>query len=306
MNKFKQFLPICILVVIIFSITGISLFGVSSIKKNDTKEKYSIMSSALYEAVLKEITNPINISCVIANDEFLVGFLEQEKELSEPEAIEKASKYLAGIKKATDAQTAFLVSDNTKRYYSVDGLNKIIDVDKDEHDIWYSIFANTRKPYDLDVDVDQVNGDTWTVFVNARIEDKNGKFLGVCGIGISMEYLQEFMKNYESKYNIKVNFIDSDGLVQVDTDTINIENSYLYDAQYGKEKDGYSYVNSQGKYVVMRYVDDLNWYMVIHGDSGSITIKDVIPKVTGAVVISIMSVIVYLWGIKCRKNDGSE
>ncbi len=298
----KKIVPIIVLTATLFLSTAISIMGMKVRKEDNAQMHYSVISSSVYEAVSNEITRPIYTSLTLANDVLLIDVLRNEEAYDEEEAIGKISQYLAAVKESIHANTAFLVSEKTKRYYYAEGLNKVIDIENDEHDVWYSIFTNTRKPYDLDVDADQTNGNSWTVFVNARVEDENGNLLGVCGIGLSMERLQELLKDYENKYHIKINFIDSDGLVQVDTDTINIENSYLYDVQYGKEKDGYSYKNNRGEYVVMRYVEQLNWYLVLHGEDASIKGKEIFPVVLGSVIVILINAGVYLICTKNKEN----
>ncbi len=109
-----------------------------------------------------------------------------------------------------------------------------------------------------------------------------------------MENLQNLLKEYEDKYDIKVDFINSEGLVQLDTDTVNIENAYLHDVQYGKEKDGYAYVNPDGEYLVMKYVDNLNWYLVIHGKLDTIGIREVLPVIFGALAIILSNILAFL------------
>lgn len=282
--------------------TVLCVVGMRAGKEKEGWEQYGIISSIVYEAVENELSKPIITSLAMSNDILLQDLLNKESSSSEQSMTNQMARYLSAVKESVGARTAFLISEGTKRYYTYEGLNKVIDPAKDEHDIWYSIFANKRKPYDLDVDVDQVNGDRWTVFVNARIEDGNGKFLGVCGIGLSMERLQEILLQYEKDYNIKVNFIDSDGLVQVDTDAVNIESAYLHDVQYGKEKDGYAYKNKDGEYVVMRFVDNLNWYLVIHGECGTISTGDVIPILAGAACVIMINLLAF-WVLGRTKKE---
>ncbi len=257
-------------------------------KLGSGQSEYALITSSVYESVQSELQKPIFISMSMANDTFLTEMMENEESYSETEMVDKMAAYLTKQKEVFDAQTAFVISENTQRYYSYDGINKVIDTKNDAHDVWYSIFKNSRKAYDLDVDKDEVNGNCWTVFVNARIEDENQHFLGVCGIGVSMEKLQEIIKDYEEKNDVKINFINSEGVVQIDTNSVNIENAYLYDVQYGKDKDGYAYVNKDGDYVVMRYVDSLNWYLVIHGEKITVTWKDIAPAfITGLFLIAV-------------------
>ena len=297
----KIFLAVFFICTILIS-SFASIYGVSQRKQQCNEKEYSIISTSVYEVVNNEISKPIFTSVTMSNDLFLIDFLQNEDGYTEEQAIDLMSEYLTRLKDATHAQTAFVVSDNTRRYYSYDGLNKVIDTKNDEHDSWYSIFVNTRKDYDLDVDIDQMNSDSWTVFVNARIKDNNGNLLGVCGLGLSMEELQNLLKEYEEKYDVKVDFINSEGLVQLDTDMVNIENAYLHDVQYGKEKDGYSYVNSDGEYLVMRYVDNLNWYLVIHGKLDKISIQEVLPVIVGALIIILANILAF-WITGRKKNN---
>jgi len=88
---------------------------------------------------------------------------------------------------------------------------------------------------------------------------------------MKMTELQKLLKEYEATYSIKINLVNQDGLVQVDTNTINIETSYLYDIQYGKEHDGYTYMSDDGSCITMRYVENLNWYLIVRQSSENIT-----------------------------------
>lgn len=281
----------------------ISVMGINNRMKNNSKKQYSIISEGVYEAVQSAISKPVYTGLTMASDVFVSDLLQNEEEYTDQEFEQIVSRYLIVLKDATNAQTTFMISDNTKKYYTYEGLNKIVDPQNDDHDVWYSIFINTRKKYDLDVDVDQVNENAWTVFVNTRIEDENGKLLGVCGLGLAMDDLQNILKEYEDNYNIKINFIDSEGRVQIDTDDVNIESAVLHDVQYGKEKDGYAYFNNEGEYVVMRFVDSLNWYLVIHGNPEKMTVENMLPIILGGMFVVVVNTVVLL--IVSRKKKQS-
>ncbi|MCR5626909.1 MAG: response regulator, partial [Lachnospiraceae bacterium] len=169
--------------------------------------------------------------------------------------------------------SAFLVSEKSHRYYTYEGLNKIIDPIHDGHDVWYTLFVNQNVPYDLDVDSDEVNQNNWTVFVNARVEDKSGNLLGVCGVGVQMTNIQKMFKEAEEEYNVKINLVDKNGLVQVDTDDINIENAWL-DATVleNSNKDEYVYQTiDSDEFAVTKYVEYLDWYLVVRSEPTAIS-----------------------------------
>lgn len=260
----KRSLWIAILIISLFADAFLSITLINRETERNHETLNEVLADSVYNAIDNAISKPIRTAQTMSSDSFLVRLLEHETEYSEEEMLTTMTDYLAQLKNGIHADTSFVISDKSCRYYTNDGLNKIIDIDNDDHDVWYAIFVNGHKAYDLDVDVDQANDDRWTVFVNSRIEDAKGKLLGVCGVGVAMTDTQDLLKHYEDKYQIKINLVNSDGLIQVDTDSINIENAHLYDVQYGKDQDGYHYVAEDGSYVSMRYIESLNWYLVIH------------------------------------------
>lgn len=245
--------------------TSYALRQVQKKEQQMTSRYYNTMASGIYEAVHSAISTPLAIAQTMANDTFLIRELEQESTYTEQEMISQMSQYLSALKETFHTQSAFVVSDASKRYYSYDGLNKVLDLENDPHDIWYSIFINNRKKLDFDIDVDELNNNAWTLFVNCRIESQDGTYLGVCGIGISMEDLQQVLAQYETTYDLQIQFVNADGTPQLDTTSVNIEDAHLHDVLYNKDKDGYAYQQEDGSYVVMRYVEELNWYLVIQG-----------------------------------------
>ena len=64
-----------------------------------------------------------------------------------------------------------------------------------------------------------------TVSGTFSIIDSNGNTLGLCGICIPMENWQKTLLSVEKQYKVKINLIDTDGLVQIDTDFNNINNA---------------------------------------------------------------------------------
>lgn len=283
---------ICIFLLTMVVSSLLSIFRLAMQKTSDKERECTIIAQNVYEAVLNELSLPIYTSQTIANDVFLKELLENEDAFPQDEVEAKLTRYLSAQKEALDAQTTFVVSERSKRYYSYEGFNKVIDPDSDEHDVWYPIFVNKRKPYDLDVDIDQLNSNSWTVFCNARIEGEDGFLLGVCGIGLTMNNLQEVLKKVEDTYGVTVNLVNSNGDIQLDTDNILIESSHLFNPQYGSEKDGYSYRTSDGEFVVMRYVESLNWYLAIHKNTNGITPQDVLPvwlSSAGVVLVNLVS-----------------
>ena len=173
--------------------------------------------------------------------------------------------YLTGIKNHFGYITAFVVSEKSRRYYTPNGIDKIVNPEKDPYDCWYQFFIDSKQPYKLDTDRNEMYDYQWNVFVNARITDDDGTLLGVCGIGVVMEDLQNIIAFSEKKYGVKINMIDPNGLVQVDTNPQNIESAYISDAIKDNASDKeFTYIKkSSGGFRMTRYMKALDWYLVI-------------------------------------------
>ena len=243
----------------------ISILSLTMLARENTKEVDTMLTYRIYDYISSSINEPIIVAQTMSCDDFLAGFLLNEDSMDEEEAINVMQDYLSGVRSSLEYDSAFLVSENSRRYYTYEGLNKVIDPENDDHDIWYSLFVDQDVPYDLDVDSDEVNRGVWTIFVNARIEDEDGNLLGVCGVGVQMTNIQDLFRECEQLYGVKINLVDPDGLVQVDTDDINIENAWL-DADVLSHSNDEDYVyqtTGNNEFAVTKYVQYLGWYLVV-------------------------------------------
>ena len=84
-----------------------------------------------------------------------------------------------------------------------------------EDDSWYSNFKKSGKDMELNIDNDQANGNRITIYVNIRMTDKGGNFIGVCGVGHTLEKLNLSIDSIESKYGLTVMLADKEGTIQV-------------------------------------------------------------------------------------------
>ena len=77
--------------------------------------------------------------------------------------------------------------------------------------MWYYNFKSTGHEYDLEVDTNQANHDSITVFVNFRVEGPNGKYLGVIGVGLKVDSIEDTIRTYERNYGMSVYIVNVDG-----------------------------------------------------------------------------------------------
>ncbi|MEE1340562.1 MAG: cache domain-containing protein [Succinivibrionaceae bacterium] len=246
--------------------TTVSIYSQNLMAQNNEQEVDTLLAARIHDSINNELTKPIMVAQSMANDEFVIDFIKnKEQSLPKEEAVAILQKYLSRLKNRLSYEAAFVVSDKTKLYYTYKGFNKIVNTKNDHHDIWYQIFVDKNKDYDLDVDTDEMNANNWTVFLNARVLDDNREFLGVCGVGVQMLNLQQMLAQYEKQYGVKINLVDSDNVIQVDTNEINIEAPY-FDPAAIIQKDAHEYtysIDDEGNSTVTKYVQNLGWYLVV-------------------------------------------
>ena len=227
--------------------------------------KNKLIAAHIYDSINSTVAKPIAISQDMACNTLLKKALKEEtlEDASQTEQLMK--DYLSSIQKKFGYTVAFVISEKTHRYYSPSGIEKIVNPQEQPYDIWYQQFLDSGKQMNLDTDRDQVNNFRWTVFIDTRITDENGRTLGVVGLGLFMDELQQIVQAAEDTYGVKINLIDADGLVQVDTDTSNIENAYISDAIADRpNSEDFTYIQRKmGGFRMARYLPDLEWYLVI-------------------------------------------
>jgi len=256
------------LIIISFIVTtGISMTSLNTVIEGNDKEISKVLASNVYDSINNKLSEPIIVALTMSSDYFLIKPLREDN-FPREDAVDGLITYLNTLISGMNYNAAFIVSEKSRTYYTQKGFNKIVSPQTDEHDIWYSKFIESGKKYDFDVDTDEVHNNAWTVFVNCRIDDENGELLGVCGVSVVMTDLQNILRMYEDEYDVKINLINSEGLVQVDTDMINIENSVL-DIDLSNVTDSAEYIYQEkgnGGYTISKYVENLGWYLVVQSD----------------------------------------
>lgn len=259
-------------IVVLFTIMAISMsvsvvsciVSINRISDKNSQSNSMLIAHMVNDSIENKFLKPVIVSETMSNDYSLKQYMKKSGE-SSPEAVEKVvASYLDSIRTGFGYQMVYAVCDASKAYYSYNGISKFVDPENDEHDIWYRTFLEEGKHYDLEVDTDEANHWELSVFVNTEITDENGNFLGVCGIGVEMKNLQRFLKQYEEKYNVKIDLIDKTGLIQVDSEAARIERDYL-DSSYlqNVNADEFYYEEGAESSRMTKYMEDLDWYLVV-------------------------------------------
>lgn len=287
-NVKKHMLLISNLIIILSIVAGFIGMAYKDTKTyQDLAEKHleNIISLAdidISKHIENSMTKPVMVSKTMANDEFLKGWLSQEPEnYGNDTYLKQLYSYLKTYQEKYDYTTVFCISEKTGNYYYQDGLNKTI-TKGDEHDVWYYNFIDSGHEYDLEVDTNEANDNTITVFVNFRVEDNDGRLLGVIGVGLQVSLIEGTITTYEEDYDLSVYIINVRGSANsFDGDTdIFVSEDELGERTGIKEKielnesdeSKMQWFTSGGerKCLITKYNDTLGWYLVLEKDTNSI------------------------------------
>ncbi|MCR5177186.1 MAG: response regulator [Anaerovibrio sp.] len=245
--------------------TLVSIWSLNIMAKDNTRAMDMILTARIFDTLNNKVSEPVNVAETMSATKQLKDMLKEEDNQDANVTEMQLQEYLQGIKNTFQYETAFVVSDKSKNYYTYYGLMKKIDTANNTNDNWYSEVVTTAQPYDVSVDKDSLMPDKWTVFVNAKIEDDTGHLLGVCGVGMELTDLQKLFHKMEDEYNVKINLIDNNGIIKVATSDSAIDKPYdgILDTT-DDNGDGYIYTKQDdGEFTITKHLENIDLYLVV-------------------------------------------
>ncbi len=226
-----------------------------------------LTSNNIYSEIQASLLRPIYISSLMANDTFLKDWmLEGEKDLS------KVTRYLDEIRNKYEVDSTFLVSANSNHYYHYQGILKTVSpsVPKDS---WFFSMAMHEGNYRVDVDTNEADRNTLTIFVNHKLYDYDGKFIGVTGLGLAVGSVAEMIDRYMSEYSRHIYFVDRQGQIKSHHDRSMIDKMNILKmpgietvAAEVLAGDSDIVMYHQGGDTILlsyRYIPELDWFLLV-------------------------------------------
>lgn len=263
-----------IIILTIAFITTISFSYVvarNNIRKSIIENELPLTGDSIYSEIQRDLVKPVFVADQMAHNTFLRDWIAAGEQ--DPNAV---IRYLAEIKSRYNAFTAFYVSEKTRRYFTEYNISKTID----EKDDWFFRVRSMQDPYEINIDRDERNGNWLTVFINFKMVDDAGHFLGVTGVSLSSDAIVNLVSDYKQKFNREIAFYDLAGqnafydpisesrptplkeLPGLGSLTESILNSSPIQTKlfYQNEShDSLTHVNS-------RFIPELKWYLVVSKD----------------------------------------
>ncbi|MBC52486.1 MAG: diguanylate cyclase [Gammaproteobacteria bacterium] len=261
------------LMVIGFMATSLTSYFVArdSLSRNITEQMLPLTSDNIYSEIQRDLLRPILISSVMATDTFV-----RDWALTGEEDPNRIIAYLNEIQQEYDTITAFYVSEQSRQYYHPTGVLKTVS-EQDPADDWYFRVRSMRDPYEVNVDTDTADRSRVSIFINYRVSDYNGQYMGATGVGLSVEAVTELIDIYQQRYDRTIYFVDRQGNVTL-TGRGDDRSARLQDrAALGAiatqilstPSAALEYVDRQGHKVFLnsRLVPEFDWYLIVEQDA---------------------------------------
>lgn len=240
----------------------------NNMRSSITESTLPLTSDNVYSEIQRDLLRPVFISSLMANDTFLRDWAingENDESL--------VTKFLHEIKVKYSTVSSFFVSEKSRKYYHAHGLLKEIKEDA-ERDQWYFNARNIDTPYEINVDLDMANQDEMTIFINYLVNDYDDQFIGIAGVGLTVNSVNHLISRYEAKFDRQIYFSDASGEI-----VLRPSNSPLLDYQslhdipgleaaapdlLAKKRTTTSYERNGTTHMLnCRYVPELNWFLIV-------------------------------------------
>lgn len=258
-----------LLLVIGFTTVNIANYRVSSqsVRAALINNELPLTSNNIYSEIQASLLRPIYISSLMANDTFLKDWvLDGEHELA------KVTRYLDEIRQRYDVSSTFVVSARTLNYYYGDGILKRLSthVPKDR---WFFTMEEHPNSYRVEVDYNEAKQNMLTIFVNHKVYDHEGEFIGVTGLGLDVVSVAGMIEHYRNKFQRNIYFVDQEGMIKGHHDERLIDHSSIRTRSGISEVAEQIFAGDSGFLIYphdddnillsYRFIPELNWYLLV-------------------------------------------
>ncbi len=270
----RNFLLLVTSTIIIISFglsTLISLKSLNKLIKENNHENSVIYANEVSNAVIDVFSEAVAVSQSM-NNTLIQALLKNQDRIPEVQKNKIIQNYLSNIVVKFGYSTAFLTDDSQMAYHAENGFVKTVDPSNPDDD-WYVPFRDSGKLYELNIDNDQANDNRITVYINMRMEDSAGNFIGICGVGVPINQILSLLRSMEAQSGISIKLVNVNGDVQVANGAqLKLQRSQeeikaaIADYDYSKS---YVYTpKGMDGFSIIKYISECQWFAVIEYQGG--------------------------------------
>ena len=252
-----------------FTLTSVIGYRVSlsAIHGEIARNQLPLTGDNIYSEIQRDLLRPVFISSVMAQDTFLRDWvLQGEKDEFQ------IRRFLSEIKNRYNTVTSFFISDKSRAYYHAEGILKKVSPD-DSRDAWYFRVQKMASDFEINVDLDAANENAMTVFVNYKVNDYQGNYIGATGVGLTVDAVGKLIGTYQQRVKSQIYFADGKGNIVLprtvtNGKALNIRNTpgiKSFSEQILSQRTGSFQYESDGRtnFIATRLIPELNWILIV-------------------------------------------
>jgi diguanylate cyclase (GGDEF)-like protein len=239
----------------------------ASIRGAIIEQTLPLASESIYSEVRRSLINPITVSSSMSGDTFL-----RDWAIRGEADVRLITRYLREIRDRYNVTASFFISDHSRNYYYAGGvLRKVLE--DEAGDEWYSRFRETKEPYSVCVAPDGANRDRMTIFIGHRMVDYQGGLLGLIGVGMTVDSVQEVLNDYQLRYQRDILLVDEHGKIVICSNMEGSCGESIYTTEGLAEQADVILTSGQGSYhyerdgrihlLNVRHIPELKWFLFV-------------------------------------------
>jgi diguanylate cyclase (GGDEF)-like protein len=170
-----------------------------------------------------------------------------------------------------------------------------------------------KEPYEINVDIDMANSDAMTIFINYKVFDYDGIFIGATGVGMTVDSVIRMIDSYQHQYHRNVYLVDREGNIRLTGDNTTVRDlhkleglSDLADTILSSDtpdKTNYFQYTREGKTIHLhtRFIPEFKWFLFVEQDEltaireirHAMLVNLVFGAVISIVVIGLVSLVIH-------------
>lgn len=258
-----------LILVVGFLTTNIISYQVSksSLREALVGNELRLTSNNIYSEIQRDLLRPVFVASLMSNNTFVKDWI-----LKGEQDVASMTRYLTNIRDEYGVFTSFMVSDKTLNYYHFSGVQQVVSKESIQ-DSWYFRLREMKQAHEINVEQNQEQDNTQTIFIDHKIFDYNDKFLGAIGVGLEFQALAKIVNRYKDHFGRHIYFVDEAGKIMVRSHGNTITENDIYTAPgmstiakdlMATDKGFFEYSRAGETMLVnSRSIPDLKWRVVV-------------------------------------------
>jgi diguanylate cyclase (GGDEF)-like protein len=246
-----------------------------AIEHSISEQALPLTGDLIYSGLQKDILYPVFVASLMAQDPTVRDWLAGgEKDQA------AIVRYLEETRDRHGMVASFLASDASRKLYHTYGAPEPL-VEGRDIDKWYfRLKSLPRARYESSIDIATEYSGQPSLFINHRVDDANGRFIGATGVEIRLDTLNQVLARYQQRYGRTIYFVNGDGKVVL-SGALPGGGAQMLSQRPGmrdiapailnRSTEPTSLAYRSGKSDVLvnsRYVPEVNWYLVVEQNTG--------------------------------------